>query len=156
LRRLADQLGGIFTPVSLVAAGLAWFLSGDPGRFLAVVIVATPCPLIIAIPITIIGAISLSARHGIIVNDPLALEQIDLCRTAIYDKTGTLTYGEPVLVEKMAAADFSADEILAEAASLERYSKHPLAHAIRDAAREQNLASFDVSEINEKPGQGLE
>ena len=155
LRRLADQLGGIYTPVSLVLAALAWYVSKDAGRFLAVVVVATPCPLIIGIPVAIIGAISLAAKRGIIVKNPLALEQIQLCRTAIYDKTGTLTYGEPALVEQNVTPGVSGPEILQLAASLERYSKHPLAKAIQAAAREASLAPMEVSELSEKPGQGL-
>jgi heavy metal translocating P-type ATPase len=155
LRRLADQLGGIYTPVALALAALAWYLSKDAGRFLAVVVVATPCPLIIAIPVAIIGAISLCARRGVIVRNPLALEQIQLCRTAIYDKTGTLTYGEPVLVEEDIAKGFTSAEVLQLAASLERYSKHPLAYSVQKAALARNLAPMEVSEISEKPGQGI-
>src|SRR5207253_3278276 len=122
LRRLADQLGAIYTPIALAIAASAWFISGQSIRFLAVVVVATPCPLIIAIPVAIIGAISLCARRGIIVKNPGALEQIQLCRTAIYDKTGTLTYGEPVLVEQEVTKGFSEAEVLQLAASRERYS----------------------------------
>jgi len=155
LRRLADQLGGFYTPLALAAGALAWFFSGDPQRFLAVVVVATPCPLIIAIPVTIIGAISLSARRGIIVKNPLALEQIQQCRTAIYDKTGTLTYGEPALVEQTIAPGVEAKEVLALAASLERYSKHPLSWAIQAAALVEKLALRKVEEVHENPGEGL-
>src|SRR5262249_17750093 len=103
-----------------------------------------------------IGAISLAARRGIIVKNPVALEQIQLCRTAIYDKTGTLTYGQPVLVNEDTAPGFSADHVLVLAASLERYSKHPLAQAILEAARTRNLAPMEATEICERPGQGLE
>ncbi len=156
LRRLADQLGGFYTPIALAIAAAAWSLSGQPERFLAVVVVATPCPLIIAIPVAIIGAISLCARRGIIVKNPIALEQIELCRTAIYDKTGTLTYGEPALVEQEAAGGFSAAEVLELAASLERYSKHPLARAIQMAAQTAHLAPVEVSQVSEAPGKGLE
>jgi heavy metal translocating P-type ATPase len=156
LRRLADQLGGIYTPIALAIAALAWWASGQSERFLAVVVVATPCPLIIAIPVAIIGAISLCARRGIIVKNPVALEQIQLCRTAIYDKTGTLTYGEPALVEQDVTAGFSAPEVLELAASLERYSKHPLAQAIQDAAQAAHLVSAEASQVSEEPGKGLE
>ena len=81
----------------------AWVVSGEPLRFLAVLVVATPCPLLIAIPVAIIGSISLAARRGIIIKDPAVLEKIDTCRTAIFDKTGTLTYGEPRLTEVLPA-----------------------------------------------------
>ncbi len=87
-------------------------ISGEPIRFLAVLVVATPCPLLIAIPVAIIGSISLAARRGIIVRDPAVLEQIDTCRTVIFDKTGTLTYGEPRLVEQLVAPGFEAHEVL--------------------------------------------
>src|SRR5690606_11349988 len=101
LRRLGDQLGGVYTPVAVAIALLAWALSGEAVRFLAVLVVATPCPLLIAIPVSIIGSISLAARRSIIIRDPSALEQVSQCRTAIFDKTGTLTYGEPRLVEQL-------------------------------------------------------
>jgi len=153
LRRLGDQLGGIYTPIALGIAGLAWALSGQAGRFLAVLVVATPCPLIIAIPVAIIGAISLSARRGVIVKNPIALEQIGQCRTAIYDKTGTLTYGEPTLVEQETGFGFSIEDVLKLTSSLERYSKHPLARAIQAAARDLSPAA--VSEVIESPGEGL-
>ena len=103
LRRLGDQLGACYTPLAVAIALLAWAVSRDPTRFLAVLVVATPCPLLIAIPVAIIGAISLAARRGIIIKDPAVLEKIDTCRTAIFDKTGTLTYGQPQLTELIPA-----------------------------------------------------
>ena len=103
LRRLGDQLGAFYTPLAVAIALAAWAVSGDPTRFLAVLVVATPCPLLIAIPVAIIGAISLAARRGIIIKDPAVLEKIDTCRTAIFDKTGTLTYGQPQLTEVIPA-----------------------------------------------------
>ncbi len=156
IRRLADRLGGIYTPVALVLGGVAWAVSGDPTRFLAVLVVATPCPLIIAIPVAIIGAISLAAKRGIIVKNPSALEQIQLCRTAIFDKTGTLTYGEPALVDEFVKPGFAKDDVLAFAASLEYYSKHPLARAIVEAAKLRQLGPIEVAQISEKSGHGLE
>ena len=107
LRRLGDTLGAIYTPVALVLAVFAWLISGDPIRFLAVLVIATPCPLLIAIPVAIIGSISLCARRAIIVKSPVVLEQIAACRTAIFDKTGTLTYGEPKLTEQIVAPGFN-------------------------------------------------
>ena len=97
MRRLGDQLGSIYTPIAVAIGIAAWLWSGQAVRFLAVMVVATPCPLLIAIPMTIIGAISLAAKRGIIVKDPAALETVNSCRTLIFDKTGTLTYGEPQL-----------------------------------------------------------
>jgi heavy metal translocating P-type ATPase len=156
LRRLGDQLGAVYTPVAVALAVAAWGMSGDPVRFLAVLVVATPCPLLIAIPVAIIGSISLAARRGIIIKDPAALERLDTCRTAIFDKTGTLTYGEPRLTEVLALPGHDEAEVLALAASLERYSKHPLAGAVLRAAEERDLPSRVVGEIGEKPGEGLE
>ncbi|HJY34931.1 MAG TPA: heavy metal translocating P-type ATPase [Vicinamibacterales bacterium] len=155
LRRLGDQLGAIYTPVALTVALFAWLMSGEPIRFLAVIVIATPCPLLLAIPIAIIGSISLCARRAIIVKSPVALEQITGCRTAIFDKTGTLTYGEPTLTEQLTASGFSQQEVLRLVASVERYSKHPLAGAILVAATKDALQLSEVTEVSERPGQGL-
>jgi len=155
IRRLADRLGAWYTPVALTLGVLAWVFTGETHRFLAVVVVATPCPLLIAIPVAIIGAISLSARRGIIIKNPGVLEQIDRCRTVVFDKTGTLTYGRPSLSEVLCVPGFTEDEILRLTASLEHYSKHPLSHAILEAARKANLPFETVSEISERSGEGL-
>lgn len=155
LQRLGDQLGVIYTPVALLVAVLAWVISGESIRFLAVLVIATPCPLLLAIPIAIIGSISLCARRAIIVKSPVVLEQIAGCRTAIFDKTGTLTYGEPKLTEQLVAPGFDSVEVLTLAASLERYSKHPLARAILAAATEAGIQLPEATEVGEQPGQGL-
>ncbi|MGA2221076.1 MAG: heavy metal translocating P-type ATPase [Verrucomicrobiia bacterium] len=155
LRRLGDQLGAYYTPLAVVIAIIAWLLSHDADRFLAVLVVATPCPLLIAIPVAIIGAISLSAKRAIIVKNPAVLEQIDTCRTMIFDKTGTLTYGEPKLTKQLCAPGFAQKDVLTLAASVERYSKHPLARAILAAASKSGIAPQEVSEISERPGEDL-
>ncbi|MBI4886688.1 MAG: heavy metal translocating P-type ATPase [Acidobacteria bacterium] len=155
LRRLGDQLGAVYTPVALTVALLAWAISGESIRFLAVLVIATPCPLLLAIPITIIGSISLCARRAIIVRSPVVLEHIAGCRTAIFDKTGTLTYGEPALTGQITAPGFAEREVLTLVASLERYSKHPLARAILAAAQEAGLELPEATEVSEEPGQGL-
>ena len=155
LRRLGDRLGAFYTPVAVGIALLAWMLSGQSDRFLAVLVVATPCPLLIAIPVAIIGAISLSARRGIIVKNPAVLEQIDTCRTIIFDKTGTLTYGQPHLVDQFVADGFDAPRVLALAAGAERYSKHPLSQAIVQQAANEHLVVPEAAQINEVAGQGL-
>jgi heavy metal translocating P-type ATPase len=156
LRRLGDKLAAWYTPVAVAAAVGAWMWTGDPLRFLAVTVIATPCPLLIAIPVAILGAISLAAKRGIIIKNPAALEQIDNCRTLIFDKTGTLTYGKPVLTEILCAEGFSRDDVLSKAASLEQYSKHPLATAVRNAAREAGSSTAPAAMIREKPGAGLQ
>ncbi len=155
IRRLGDQLGAVYTPIAVAIAVVAWVLSGEAVRFLAVLVVATPCPLLIAIPVAIIGAISLAARRAIVIRDPTVLEKIDGCRTFIFDKTGTLTYGQPQLIEQNCADGFDPNEVLSLVASIERYSKHPLAEAVTAAAQEKGLATHQATEISEKPGQGL-
>ncbi|HKD37267.1 MAG TPA: heavy metal translocating P-type ATPase, partial [Pirellulales bacterium] len=155
LRRLGDQLGALYTPLAVVIALAAWAASGLPVRFLAVLVIATPCPLLIAIPVAIIGSISLAARRGIIIKDPAALERIDTCRTAIFDKTGTLTYGRPALAEIAVVQGSSERDVLGLVASLEKYSRHPLAAPIVDAAISRKTALSDASEISERPGEGL-
>jgi len=155
LRRLGDRLGAVYTPLAVAIALVAWALSGDPVRFLAVLVVATPCPLLIGIPVAVIGSISLAARRGIVVRDPAVLETVDTCRIAIFDKTGTLTYGRPRVTEVVALPGFVESEVLADAAALERYSRHPLAAAVVEEGRRRRLASHDVSVLSERPGEGL-
>jgi cation transport ATPase len=155
LRRLGDQLGSWYTPIALIVAGIAALASRDIHRFLAVVVVATPCPLLLAIPTAIIGAISLAARRAIIIKNPAVLEQIDTCQTLIFDKTGTLTYGRPTLTDIICAHGFERQEVLRLAASLEQYSKHPLAGAIVGEAQKQGAKFVGVTELGEAPGEGL-
>ncbi|MEX0585239.1 MAG: HAD-IC family P-type ATPase, partial [Pirellulales bacterium] len=155
IRRLGDQLGAWYTPIALGLGIAAWAASGEAVRFLAVMVVATPCPLLIAIPVAVIGSISLAAKRAIVVRDPAVLETVSTCRTIIFDKTGTLTYGQPQLVEQIVAPGFERAEILSLVASMERYSKHPLADAIVRAGREEGVVLHEVSEVHEPPGQGL-
>ena len=155
LRRIADKLGAWYTPLAVGIALIAWLLAHDPLRFLAVMVIATPCPLLIAIPIAIIGSISLAAHKGIIIKDPSVLENLSTCKVALFDKTGTLTYGKPKLTALLAATGFDKDELLVLVASLERYSKHPLSSAILEAAEDSKLVLKDASEVRELPGDGL-
>lgn len=155
IRRLGDQLGALYTPIAVILALTAWAVSGDVVRFLAVLVIATPCPLLIGIPVTIISSISLAARREIIIKNPAILETIGRCRTAIFDKTGTLTYGRPVLTAIMPAAAYQEQQLLILVASLERYSKHPLSSAILQAAEKRNLALLSVTQMTELPGAGL-
>jgi heavy metal translocating P-type ATPase len=155
MRRIADRLGSWYTLVALGVAAGGWILGADPTRFLAVLVIATPCPLLLAIPIAIIGAVSVAASRGIIIKDPGMLERIDTCRTLIFDKTGTLTYGRPTLTDVICAPGQTRETILQMAASLEQYSKHPLALTISRAAQQERISLAPVSEISEKPGEGL-
>jgi heavy metal translocating P-type ATPase len=155
IRRLGDRIGGWYTPLALAVACASWFFSADSERFLAVLVIATPCPLLIAIPVAIIGAISVGARYGIIIKDPSILEKLGSCRTLIVDKTGTLTYGKPILSEILLLGHFSRELVLQLAASLERYSKHPLAKAVLTAASDVSLPALNAEDVSESPGEGL-
>ena len=155
IRRLGDRLGVWYTPVAVAIAALSWMVSGQPERFLAVVVIATPCPLLLAIPVAIIGAISVGARRGIVIKDPSVLEKIDSCRTLIVDKTGTLTYGKPSLTEILCTGRWPRRTLLQFAASLERYSKHPLASAVLNGANDEAIPLLTPQDVSESPGRGL-
>ncbi len=155
MRRLGDRLGAWYTPLGLAIAGLAWWWSGQPLRFLSVLVIATPCPLLIAIPVAIIGSISLAARRGIIIRDAAVLERAALCQTMILDKTGTLTYGRPELTEIQTLDGNDQERLLGWAASLERYSRHPLSLAVQQAAQKAGCPLEEATEISEPPGRGI-
>lgn len=156
LRKLADQLGAWFTPIALLIALIAWGVTGDPLRFLAVLVIATPCPLLIAIPVVIIASISLCASRGIIIKNSAVLEQLTTCSTVIFDKTGTLTYGKPLLTDIVRYDAWNTKDVLTFAASLERYSKHPLAFAILNKAKTEGIVLRNAHDIKEVRGQYLQ
>jgi len=155
MRRIADRLGAWYTPAALLLAVLGWLVGGTPERFLAVIVIATPCPLLIAIPVAIIGGISLAAQRGIVIKKPAILETIDTCQAFFFDKTGTLTYGRPTLSDMVVLSDFSEAEILLYASGLEQYSRHPLAPAVMNAARARSIVPPIPTEVTERPGEGL-
>ncbi len=155
IQRLGDRLGSWYTPMAIVIALASWYFSGQSERFLAVLVIATPCPLLISIPVAIIGAISVGARLGIIIKDPSILEKIDTCRTLIVDKTGTLTYGKPAVTGVDCFGGMGREEALQYVASLERYSKHPLASAVLAEAEREKLELLSVDNVSEAPGTGL-
>lgn len=155
IRRLAESLGAIYTPVALIIAVLAWLISGEKIRFLSVLVVATPCPLLIAIPVAIIGAISVAAKRGIIIRDPSSLEKINQCKVVMLDKTGTLTYGKPELSASFIAPEFENSNVIQLVASAERFSKHPLAVSIVEDAKSKAIELKDVESVSELPGKGL-
>lgn len=155
VRRVADRLGAWYTPLALTIALLAWWAAGNPERFLSVLVIATPCPLLLAVPVAIIAGISLAAKRGIVIKNPAALEELDKCRIFIFDKTGTLTYGRPVMTGIVCAPGFMEEDVLRGAASLERYSRHPLSQAVLNAARNRNLSLSDAADVSERPGAGL-
>jgi heavy metal translocating P-type ATPase len=155
IQRLGDRLGSWYTPIAIAIALASWLLSGDSSRFLAVLVIATPCPLLISIPVAIIGAISVGARFGIIIKDPSILEKMETCHVLIVDKTGTLTYGKPSLTNVDCLGGMTQETALQYAVSLERYSKHPLASAVSAAAEAQHLPLLSVKDVSEAPGAGL-
>lgn len=156
IRRLADRLGVVYTPIAIAIAALGWGLSGHSERFLSVIVIATPCPLLLAVPVSIIGGISLAARRGIIIRKPAVLEQVEKIDTMLFDKTGTLTHGEPVVATIQCFDKMESEaEILSLTSSLEQYSKHPLAKAILQVAQDRKVELRPVENISEKPGQGL-
>ncbi|SJN36598.1 Lead, cadmium, zinc and mercury transporting ATPase; Copper-translocating P-type ATPase [Microbacterium esteraromaticum] len=148
--RLADRFAIPFTAVALVIAGTAWAISGDSTRFAEVLVLATPCPLLIAAPVAFLGGLSRAAKTGVIMKGGAVIEQLARVRSAAFDKTGTLTQGRPNLVDVRPVAGVDADELLMLAASAEQYSSHVLAEGIRRAATERRLilrASDDASEV---------
>jgi len=155
MRRIADRLGAWYTPAALLLAGLGWLVGGSPERFLAVIVIATPCPLLIAIPVAIIGGISHAAQRGIVIKHPAILETIDTCQTFFFDKTGTLTYGRPILSGVVCLAEFSETQTLFYASGLEQYSRHPLAPAVMNAARARKIEPPIPTEVTERPGEGI-
>jgi heavy metal translocating P-type ATPase len=162
--RLADRYAAIFVPVTLVIAGGAWAISGEPLRALSVLVVATPCPLLLAVPIAIVSGISRAAHRGIIVKGGGALETLARAKVLILDKTGTLTSGVPQLSDIEAFSDLDPDpggnpgpdELLGLAASLDQVSPHVLAAALVRAARERGIELVFPTDVHERHGAGIE
>jgi hypothetical protein len=154
--RLADRFAVPFTVFSLALGAVAWWLSGDPVRFAEVLVLATPCPLLIAAPVAYIGGMSRAARNGLVVKSGGVLEQLSAARTAVFDKTGTLTYGEPELAEIRPEAGLSADEVLGLVASAEQYSSHVLATSMIDAAKRRGIPLAEATEAREAATNGVQ
>ena len=154
--RLADRYALLLLPATILVAGLAWILSGDPVRGLAVLVVATPCPLILAAPVAFIAGVSHAARRGIIVKGGAALDALARTHTVLFDKTGTLTVGGARLVAVETAPGENADEVLRLAGSLEQASQHVVAAAIVAAAVGRGLALQMPEQVHEVMGSGLE
>jgi heavy metal translocating P-type ATPase len=154
--RLADRYALLLLPVTLMIAGAAWIMSGDPIRGLAVLVAATPCPLILAAPVAFIAGVSQAARRGILIKGGGPLEALARTRTAMFDKTGTLTVGGARLIAIEAAPGENQDEVLGLAGSLEQASHHVVAAAIVEAALAKGLALDVPEDIRETMGSGLE
>ncbi|MEX2105979.1 MAG: heavy metal translocating P-type ATPase [Solirubrobacterales bacterium] len=155
LVRMADRYAGFFLPATMFVAGTAWAASGDPVRALAVVVVATPCPLILAAPIALVSGLSRAARAGVVVKGAGAIETLGEVRTVLFDKTGTLTVGSPEVREIVTRPGIEKAELLRAAASVDRMSAHVLGEALVRAAEEAELTLTIPTEIEEDPGQGI-
>ena len=153
--RLADRYSIPFTIIAFAIAGGAWAISGEVIRFLEVLVVATPCPLILGAPIALISGMSRAAKQGIIIKTGGALERLAQTQTIAFDKTGTLTKGEPVVHKITAFGKSDQNEVLELAASVEQNSTHILAKAIVDKAKEHQLKLPKIKGVQEIPGQGL-
>lgn len=153
--RLADRYAVPFTVFSLALGAVAWWLSGDPVRFAEVLVLATPCPLLIAAPVAFIGGMSRAARNGVIVKSGGVLEQLSAAKTVVFDKTGTLTYGTPALAEVRPEPPFTADEVLSAVASAEQYSSHVLAASMIAAAKDRGLQLHEAATAQEAATNGV-
>ncbi|HYV97658.1 MAG TPA: heavy metal translocating P-type ATPase [Gemmatimonadaceae bacterium] len=155
LQRLADRWAVWFTPLTIIACAATYAATHDTTRLLAVLVVATPCPLILAAPVAIIGGINRVTRHRVVVRTGAALERLATIDTIALDKTGTLTVGHPELRDIRPATGAARDDVLALGASLEHASGHPMAQAVVRAAAARGLALEPASEVHETPGRGV-
>ena len=155
LQRLADRYAVWFTPITLALCAITYVLSGDATRVLAVLVVATPCPLILATPVAVIGGINRAARHGIIFRNGTALEQLGGVSTAIFDKTGTLTIGRPEVARVLALPPLTGDEVLRLASGVEQGSGHLLARTLVQEAEARGIDPPAAKNVSEAPGQGV-
>lgn len=153
--RLADRYSIPFTITAFIVAGTAWFISGDPVRFLEVIVVATPCPLLLGAPIALISGMSRAARHGIIIKTGSALEQLAQVQTVAFDKTGTLTQGNPVIGDIKTYNKFTTDQVIGFAAALEQHSLHILARVVVDTATSKKIVIANAKNVQEHSGHGL-
>jgi heavy metal translocating P-type ATPase len=154
LVRLADRYALWFVLVSLAAATAAWAAAG-PGRAVAVLVVATPCPLILAVPVALVSGLSVAARRGVVIKSGGVLERLATCTTLVLDKTGTLTSGRPALASIVTAGAVPQPDVLRLAASLDQVSGHVLATAIVDAAAESKCDLVLPEQVDEVPGEGI-
>ena len=155
IQRMADRFAIWFTPITLVACAIAWFISGDATRVLAVLVVATPCPLLLATPVAIIGGINRAARRQVIVRNGTALELLAQVDTVVFDKTGTLTHGRPSVESVESFGGATADALLQDAAAIEMGSGHLLARSVVDEAVERGLPIASATEVVEHAGRGV-
>ena len=155
MARLADRWSLMFLVVTIALATAAWWFTGDPIRAVAVLVVATPCPLILAVPVALVAGLSRAAHFGVLIKGAKPLEALARIKTLILDKTGTLTDGRPQIVSIDTHGDMSEDEVLYFAAALDQASKHPIAQAIVAVAQEGGTALPFPENVVETPGEGL-
>jgi heavy metal translocating P-type ATPase len=155
LVRLADIYSLPFTILTFTLSGIAWFISGDPVRALSVLVVATPCPLLIATPVAIVSGMSRAASRGVIIKSGGVLEQLSRLKAIAFDKTGTVTQGKPTVMGVDPCEGTTKDELLKIAASVEKFSTHILAKVVVDTAEKQKLNLYKVSKSKEIPGKGI-
>ncbi len=153
--RLADRYAAWFLPLALLLAGGAWLASGSAVRAVAVLVVATPCPLLLAAPVAIVSGLSRASRAGVVIRSGGALENLGSATTLVMDKTGTLTMGRPVVVDVVAAPGGDASEMLRLAASVDQLSPHVLAEAIVTEALARGLQLSLPADVMEEPGRGV-
>ncbi len=154
LQRLADRYAVWFTPVTLIMCAIGWLITGTPTTILAVLVVATPCPLILAVPVAVLGGINRAASASIVVKSGTAIEQIGHVVVMVFDKTGTLTFGTPTIDQVIALDGVSQDDLLRIAGSVEQLSSHTIAQAMTSAAQQQVLSL--PTNFQESPGFGVE
>lgn len=155
LQRLADRVAVWFTPLTLAVCAAAWALSGEPDRVLAVLVVATPCPLILATPVAIVGGINRAARRRIIVRHGGALETLARVTAAVFDKTGTVTLGQPEVETVVTVGPLDETELLRLAAAVEQGAGHPLARSLLRATTRRHIAAGAAQGVIESPGRGV-
>ena len=155
IQRVADRFAVWFTPLTLVMCGVAYLVTGSASSVLAVLVVATPCPLILATPVAVIAGISRAADLGIIVKHGRAIEQLGRANAVVFDKTGTLTLGQPRVSHVEGLDGIAAGDVLRAAAAVEQLSSHHLGHAVVDAARERGMSVPAATEFRERAGDGV-
>ena len=155
MARLADRFSLLFLVVTVALATAAWWFTGDPIRAVAVLVLATPCPLILAVPVALVAGLSRAAHFGVLIKGAKPLEALARIQTLILDKTGTLTDGRPQIVSIDALGDMSEDEVLYFAAALDQASKHPIAQSIVEAARAHGTVLPIPENVLETPGEGV-
>ncbi|MBL3529737.1 cadmium-translocating P-type ATPase [Companilactobacillus zhachilii] len=153
--RLADRYAVPFTLIAYVIAGIAWYISKDPVRIAQVLVVASPCPLILAAPIAFVSGMSRTSRNGIIIKSGTALEKLNSANTVAFDKTGTITMGKLVVNQFKTANDFKPETVMSYAASIEQNSSHVMAEAIVNYAKNRNLSIINAEDLKEVTAEGI-